>query len=161
MLQEKYVEWVLSRLNIKSAKPSNTSLANHFTLGKKFCPSRQEEKEDMITIVYFHAIRSLMYAMFYTWIDITYLVGLVNKFFYNPCKDHWEAMMWIFRYLKGTSKMCLGFRDLEPILEGYTTVDMVGDLDSRKSTSRFVSWQSKLWKCVALCSTETKYMFFH
>ena len=43
-------------------------------------------------------------------------------------------MKWIFRYLSGTSKVCLSFRGLEPSLEGYIDSDMAGDLDCRKST---------------------------
>ena len=62
--------------------------------------------------------------------------------------------------------MCLCFGSVEPILEGFTDADMVGDLDGRKSTSGFlftfvggaVTWQSKLQKCVALSTTEAEYI---
>ena len=75
-------------------------------------------------------------------------------------------MKWIFRYLRGTSKVCLRFRGSEPSLEGYTDSDMAGDLDCKKSTSRYlftftgggISWQSKLQKCVSLSTTKTKYI---
>ena len=48
--------------------------------------------------------------------------------------------------------MCLCFGSGEPMLDGYTYSNMAGDVDSRKSISRFmitfargaVSWQSKL-----------------
>ena len=43
-------------------------------------------------------------------------------------------MKLIFRYLRGTSKVCLSFGGSEPSLEGYTNSDMAGDLDCRKST---------------------------
>ena len=52
----------------------------------------------------------------------------------NPGKDHWEAVKWIFRYLRGSSKLCLNFGDSKPVLEGYVDADWVGDLDDRKST---------------------------
>ena len=47
-------------------------------------------------------------------------------------------MKWIFRYHKGISKVCLSFGGSEPSLEGYTDSDMTGDLNSRKSTSRYL-----------------------
>ena len=47
-------------------------------------------------------------------------------------------MKWIFRYLRGTLKVCLRFGGLEPSLEGYTYSDMVKDLDCRKSTSGYL-----------------------
>ena len=75
-------------------------------------------------------------------------------------------MKWIFRYLRGTSKVRLSFGESEPSLEGYTDSDMVGDLDCRKSTSRYlftfargpISWQSKLQRCVSLSTIEAKYI---
>ena len=84
----------------------------------------------------------------------------------NPGKDHWEAVKWIFRYLRGSSKLCLTFGDSKPILEGYVDADWAGDLDGRKSTSGYlftfvggaVSWQSRLQKCVALSTTEAEYI---
>ena len=76
-----------------------------------------------------------MYAMVYTRLDISHAVGVVSRFLANPGKAHWEAVKWIFRYLRGTSKVCLSFRESEPSLEGYTDFDMAGDLDCRKSTS--------------------------
>ena len=76
-----------------------------------------------------------MYAMVYTRLDIYHAVGVVSRFLENPGKAHWEAVKWIFRYLRGTSKVCLSFGESEPSLEGYTDFDMAGDLDCRKSTS--------------------------
>ena len=75
-------------------------------------------------------------------------------------------MKWIFRYLRGTSKVCLSFGGSKPSLEGYIDFDMTGDLDCRKSTSRYlftfaggaISWKSKLQKCVSLSTTEAEYI---
>ncbi|KAL9254347.1 Retrovirus-related Pol polyprotein from transposon TNT 1-94-like protein [Drosera capensis] len=107
-----------------------------------------------------------MYAMVCTRPDIAHAVGVVSRFLSNPGKQHWEAVKWILRYLKGTSKLCLSFGKGELVLEGYTDADMAGDLDHRKSTSGYVftfaggavSWQSKLQKCVALSTTEAEYI---
>ena len=61
--------------------------------------------------------------------------------------------------------MCLCFGSSEPMLDGYTDSNMVGDIDSRKFILGFlmtftggaVSWQSKLQKCVVLFTIEAKY----
>lgn len=164
--QEKYVERVLERFNMHNAKPVSTPLASHFNLSRKSCPTSQEEREDMAKIPYSSAVGSLMYAMVSTRPDIAHAVGVVSKFLSNPGRDHWEAVKWILRYLRGSTKMCLCFGESEPILKGYADADMAGDLDSRKSTSGFlftfaggaVSWQSKLQKCVALSTTEAEYI---
>ncbi|KAI4334907.1 hypothetical protein L6164_013609 [Bauhinia variegata] len=93
-------------------------------------------------------------------------IGVVSRYLSNPGKEHWQAVKWILRYLKGTSRFCLCFGAGKPVLDGYTDADMVGDVDSRKSTSGYmmtfaggaVSWQSKLQKCVALSSTKAEYI---
>ena len=109
---------------------------------------------------------SLIYVMVCTRPDIAHAVGTVSRFLSNPGKEHWEAVKWILRYLKGTSKVCLCYGGCDPVLEGYTDADMAGDLNSRKSTSSYlytfaggaVSWQSRLQKCVALSTTEVEYI---
>ena len=44
------------------------------------------------------------------------------------------AVKWILRYLCGTFKFYLYLGGDRPSLEGYTDIDMAGDVDSRKST---------------------------
>ena len=58
----------------------------------------------------------------------------MSRFLENPDKEHWEAVKWIFKYLRGTSKLFLSFGKGKLVLEGYTDANMVGDLDGRKST---------------------------
>ena len=107
-----------------------------------------------------------MYVMVCTRPNIAHVVGVVSRFLGNPRKKHWQAVKLILRYLKGTSRVCLCFGSDKLVLNGYTDVDMVGDMDSRQSTfvymmtfvGRAVSWQSRLQKCVALSSTEAEYI---
>ena len=74
-------------------------------------------------------------------------------------------MKWILRYLKGSSRICLCFRGPKLIMEGYVDIEMAGDLDGRNYFWIFVYfcrgavfWQSILQKCVALSTTEAKYV---
>ena len=61
--QEKYIERVLERFNMKHAKPVNTPFGAHFKLRKKSCSLSKKEKKDIASIIYSSAIGSLMYAM--------------------------------------------------------------------------------------------------
>ncbi|MCI53787.1 gag-pol polyprotein, partial [Trifolium medium] len=62
--------------------------------------------------------------------------------------------------------MRLCFGGDKPTLEGYSDLDMAGDIDSRKSASGYmikfaggaVAWQSRLQKCVALSTTEPEFI---
>src|SRR2546425_6812648 len=114
--QEKYIEKVLNRFNMSNAKTVCTPLAGHFKLNSKQCSSSEKEKDELKKIPYASAVGSLMYAMVCTRSDIAHAVGVVSRFLSNPGKEHWNAVKWILRYLKGTSKMCLCFRDNRPML---------------------------------------------
>jgi len=77
------------------------------------------------------------------------------------------AMKWILRYLRGTTNQALCFDGSNIALQGYVDVDMVGDRDNRRSTTRYVftvggktiSWVSKIQSLVALSTTEVEYVF--
>ena len=88
---------------------------------------------------YSSVVGSLMYAMICTRPDIAYAVGVVSRFLANPGNEHWVAVKWILRYLRGTSKRCLCFGKGKPVLEGYTDADLADDIDSRKSTSGYLT----------------------
>jgi hypothetical protein len=162
--QEQYIEKVLERFNMNKAKVVSSPLATHFKLSTKQSPSTDEEKENMERIPYASAVGSLMYAMVCTRPDIAHAVGVVSRFLSDPGRKHWNAVKWIMRYLRGTSKLCLSFGSGKPMLVGYTDSDMAGDVDTRKSTSGYlitfsggaVSWQSRLQKCIALSTTEAE-----
>ncbi|CAA0829062.1 cysteine-rich RLK (RECEPTOR-like protein kinase) 8 [Striga hermonthica] len=92
----------------------------------------------MAGVPYSSAVGSLMYAMVCTRLHTAHAFGIVSRYLSNPGKDHWEAVKWILRYLKGSANKCLSFNKENPVPEGYTDADMTSDLDSRKSTSEFV-----------------------
>ncbi|XP_073061797.1 secreted RxLR effector protein 161-like [Primulina eburnea] len=120
----------------------------------------------MKNVPYASAVGSLMYAMVCTQPDLAHSVRVVRRFISKPGKEHWAAVKWISRYLRGTSKHRLTFGGSRLELVGYIDADMAGDVDSRKSTSGYlitfaggaVSWQSKLQKCVALSTTEAEFI---
>ncbi|GJT61411.1 retrovirus-related pol polyprotein from transposon TNT 1-94 [Tanacetum coccineum] len=64
--------------------------------------------------------------------DIAHVVGVVSRFMFKPGREHWEAVKWLLRYLKGTLKATLCFRRKEVVLEGFFDSDYGGCLDSDK-----------------------------
>ncbi|GJV14657.1 putative RNA-directed DNA polymerase [Tanacetum coccineum] len=139
--QEQYIEKVMCRFNMDKAKV-------------------------MDRVPYASTVGSLMYAMVCTRPDLAHAIGVVSRFLSNPGKKHLEAVKWIFRYLRGTSKLGITFGNGKPMLVGYTYSDLAGNKDNMKSTSQYlmtftrgaVSWQSRLQKCVALSTTEAEYV---
>ena len=45
--------------------------------------------------------------------DISYVVSVVSKFMSNPGHEHWRAVKWIMRYLKGTMEFGLLYGGLK------------------------------------------------
>ena len=164
--QPKNVKKVLSKFNMNEIKPVSTPLGTNFKLSKEQLPKTKEERDYMSKVPYASAIDSLMYVMVCTRPDIANAVRVVSRFMSKPEKQHWEAVKWILRYLKGSSDTCLCFTGASLKLQGYVDADFVGDIDSRKSTTRFVftlggtaiSRASNLQKIVTLSTIEAEYV---
>jgi hypothetical protein len=100
----------------------------------------------MSQIPYKLVIGSFMYAMVCTQLDIAYFVGVVSPYLVNPKVTHTFTIKGIMNYLRGSSIHGLiykGKSHLNPlpktniICHGYSNIDWVGDIDIRKSTSRY------------------------
>ena len=107
--QQKYVEKVLEKFGMNSVKPVNVPLASHFKLSSDLSPRNNEEKKYMSPVPYENAVGNLMYAMVSTRPEISHAVGVVSKFMTNLGEEHWRAVKWVLRYLRGTSDHCISF----------------------------------------------------
>lgn len=165
--QEGYILKVLGNYGMEQAKAVGTPLGAHFELRAATEIEIREQAEAMRKIPYQSAVGSLMYSMICTRPDLAFAVGLVCRYMSNPIKMHWQAVKWILRYLKGSTKTRIVFRnDGEFVVRGYCDADYAGDADRRRSTTGMVftiggnpvSWKSSLQKVVALSSTESEYI---
>lgn len=112
------------------------------------------------------AIGSLMYVMVCTRPNIVHAVEVVSRYMSNLGRQHWEAVKWILRYLRGTTDKALCFKGSGMKLKGFVDLDLGNDVDNKKSTTRYVytlggttvSWASKLQKIVAFSTTEAEYI---
>ncbi|KAG8472802.1 hypothetical protein CXB51_034693 [Gossypium anomalum] len=82
--QKGYIEKVLCRFNMKSAKPVSTPLAAHFRLSSALSPQSDDEIEYMLHVPYSSAVGSLMYAMVCSRPDLSYVVNAVSRYMANP-----------------------------------------------------------------------------
>ncbi|GJT82585.1 hypothetical protein Tco_1056927 [Tanacetum coccineum] len=157
---------VLEKFNMKDAEARCQPFGDHFKLSKKQVPKTEASRRRMAKVPYASAVSSVMYVMVCTMPNIAHAVGVVTRFMSNPGREHWEAVKWLLRYLKGTSKATLCFSRKEVVLEGFFDSDYRGCLYSGKSTTGYVftmggttvSWMSRIQKCVAMSTTEAKYM---
>ena len=94
--------------------------------------------------------------------DLSYSISILSQFLAKPCETHWKATKQVLRYLKGTVDYGLLYTNVSDVqLAGYSDSDWAGNLDDRKSTSRYafnigsrvISWSSKKQPTISLSST--------
>lgn len=79
-------------------------------------------------------------AMVLTRPDLSYDVSVVSRFMANPWKEHWKAIVWILRYLAGTTDYALVYRADRTVvvyIEGYVDANYTRDLDKRRYLTGF------------------------
>ena len=124
-------------LDVKSV---STPLANHFRLSGSQYPKNDEKIENMSKVPYASAVGCLIYAIVCTRPDLAHAVSIVSRYIANPGREDWNAVKWIFRYLKGTTEYEILF-SRQPgtnSVIGYVDADYVSEVDDRRSTISYV-----------------------
>ena len=100
-------------------------------------------------------------------LDICYAVNQLSQVMVKPTELFWKAGKHVLRYLRGTSKYGLWYRQMDEVkLHGFMDVYWEGNPTDQKSTlggvfsirSTVVSWYSRKQISVALISAEAEYM---
>jgi hypothetical protein len=97
------------RFGMNNVKSINIPFASYFNPSSSLCPSNKEENDYMSCVLYFSVVGSLMYVMVCTRLDISHAVDVINRYMEDPGRQQWEAVKWMFRYLRGTSAYCITY----------------------------------------------------
>ena len=154
---------------MQDSKLVNTLVLAHYKLSSVKEDLPKEEAAYMKKMPYSNVVGSLMYAMISTRPDMAYGVSLVSRFMSKPSKDHWKAVKWLMRYIRGSMSVGLVYESRKEggsCISGYCNSDYVADLDKRRSITghaftvgrNLVSWKSNLQHIVALSTTEAEYV---
>lgn len=166
--QSQNISKVLERFNLNDCQSVSTPLADHFKLSKQDSPKNKADRIKMQNDPYTSAVGSLMYAMDCTRPDIALAVGVVSRYMSPLGWEHWQAIKWILRYLKGTQDVCLCFVGLPLKVVGFVDADHAGCQETQRSTTGYVfkvsggtiSWMSTPRDIVTLSTTEVEYVTF-
>lgn len=122
-----YIEKVLKLFQMEKAKPVKTPIGIHFKLKSATDKELKEQSEAMSKVPYANVMGSVMYMMIGTRPDIAYAVGMVTRFMGNPIREHWIAVKWLLKYLRGSSGGRLVFKGGSELkLVGYSDSDYSG-----------------------------------
>nr|KYP49021.1 Copia protein [Cajanus cajan] len=154
--QSKYCNELLKKFGMEGCKEAATPISNTCNLDldeKGIAVDNSKYRGIIGSLLYLTASRP----------DIMFAVCLCA----NPKESHMKCVKRILKYLKGTTNVGLWYpKGVSLSLIGYLDSDYAGCRLDRKSTSgtchllgsALVSWHSKKQACVALSTTEAKYI---
>ena len=72
-------------------------------------------------------------------LDLAHAINVVSKYMANSGRQHWGAIKWIFRYMKGTTEYDIAFvrQKSDFSVLGYVDADFEEDLDERRSSTGY------------------------
>ncbi|KAJ5298140.1 uncharacterized protein N7443_006260 [Penicillium atrosanguineum] len=165
--QEAYIDKILSRFTFSSVKPVPTPFNE-----KEVLPpydSSAQATPQMVQL-YQEQVGSLVWVVVSTRPDVSWAVCKLAKYSHNPASLHFQAVKRVFRYLKGSKRLCLHFSPHPAVglaLFAYVDASWASPHDdNRLSTTGYVFmlagaaiiWQSKRQTLVTLSSTEAEYV---
>jgi hypothetical protein len=83
-------------------------------------------------------IGSLMYLASATRPDISFAVYKLSSYMSDPGNDHWHALERLLHYLKGTMSFGIHYSGHLAVLEGYSDMNWIYDIDQIYTTSGYV-----------------------
>ena len=129
MGQQKYAKDLLQMYGMIDCKPMSTPMDPNMRL------QEDEEKELEDVTMHRQLVGSLIYLTL-TRPDISYPVGLVNRYMSNRKKPHHDAVKHSLRYVKGTIIFGILYKETKDCqVMGYCDADYAGDCCTRRSTT--------------------------
>jgi hypothetical protein len=158
--QGNFARKMLKKFKMNNFKPVSTPVKCGIKLSK-------HEEREMVDPTIFKSLVGILRYLTCTRPDILYGVGLVSRYMESPTITHFNAAKRILCYVKGTIDFGLLYPSSNEFkLVGYSDSDWGGDVDDRKSPTRFVfylgssafTWSSKKQPIVMLSTCEAEYV---
>lgn len=108
---------------MQNVKHVSAQLSAHFRLSSTLSPLLNDVAYHTSRVLYFNAVESLMYVMVYSWPNLSYAVGAVNRYLANSGHQHSKAVQWILRYLSSFIDVCLHLGVTRDGISGYVDSD--------------------------------------
>jgi hypothetical protein len=80
MSQSMYIDKILKRFKMKESKRGYLHISHMICLSKDMCPKTQVERDKMEIIPYTTNIRSIIYVMLCTRLDVSYTLSITSRY---------------------------------------------------------------------------------
>ena len=159
--QERYVDTILAEFGMTNCNAVATPSTGE-PLTQVMCPQTPEEKamHADLKVRYDRGVGMALYVQRMTRPDISYPVRELCKFTGNPGKKHEQALLRLFRFLKGSKSLGITYSKSpgRAQLSAYCDSDFANDKESRRSVTGWVtflcggpiSWKSESQSRTAL-----------
>ena len=138
LMQRKYINDLLPRVNMLEAKPVITPLPSSPKLSLNSGTPLQD------ATMYRSIVGSLQYLSF-TRPNISYAVNRLSQFMHMPTDQHLQVAKRVLRYLEGTPTHGILLKHNSCMtLHGFSDVDWAGDVDDYVSTNAYVIYLGML-----------------
>ena len=136
--QSVYIDTIVKSFGMENSNKCFIPMRHRVWTSKEHSRKTPEDRVLMEKIPHASAIRSIMYTMLCTRPDVTFALSVTSRFAAKLDERHWEAMKYIFKYLRRTKDLFLVYGGEELKLQGYTDLSFQSDTDDSRSTSGFM-----------------------
>ena len=162
--QSTYIQSLIEKYRLQEATPvvlpiNDRQVLTKGTLGEALCDQA----------LYQSLIGGIGWVSRGTRFDISYVLNQLSRHCSEPTVRHWNALIRVLRYLKGTKgyRLTYGLESVYgPKLQGFCDADYAGDINDRQSCSGglwllnggVVLWSSTKQRSIALSTGESEYI---
>ena len=131
----KSVKTLVKRFDLENAKSAALPFNASLKLTKDQCPTGAQLTDPHLLAMqskYRSIVGTCIWLMTTTRPDIMQIVLILSQFAQNPAYQHYNAALWLIRYLKGTIDLGVGYD-----IDGPQTIDGYVDADHASHESRY------------------------
>ena len=164
------IDRMIERFVMIDCKPAKNSLLEGIVLSVNMKSVDEGEKSALERTPYRQLVGCILHLTNTTRPDIAFAAGYLSRFMAEPGSAHWKAAKHVLRYLNGTRKLGIVYREKKgsetTSLRGYADSELVGDVDKRKSTrgqcflfgGEVISWRNKKQNVIAQYKVEAEHI---
>jgi hypothetical protein len=102
-------------------------------------PRNQYEINQIKSVSYASAVKSLIYAQVCTCPDLVFMTGMLDRYQKNAGIDYWNGIKKALRYIQGVKGIMQTYeRSYSLKIVGFSKSDFTGCLDTDRSTSGYI-----------------------